>query len=60
MSVLETALKVKEAACEINRAGSLEKNKILFKIKQILIENKSLILAENALDIDQAKKKGLS
>ena len=59
MNVFETAAEVKKAVAEINKASSLEKNKILANIKKVLVENESLILKENMIDIENAKKKNL-
>lgn len=56
----ELGRKAKEAEAVIASASTLEKNNALAAISKALIENKELIIAENAKDIAAAKENGMS
>ena len=56
----ELGRKAKEAEAVIASASTLEKNIALAAISKALIENKELIIAENAKDIAAAKENGMS
>ena len=56
----ELGKKAKEAEAVIASASTLAKNNALAAISKALIENKELIIAENAKDIAAAKENGMS
>ncbi len=59
-TVFELAAKVKNSSIQINKANSLQKNKLLINIKNSLIQNSSAILKANECDLKLAKQKNLS
>lgn len=56
----ELGLKAKNAEPAIVSASTLQKNNALSAISKALIENKNLIMAENAKDLQKAKENGMS
>lgn len=56
----ELGLKAKNAEPSIVSASTLQKNNALSAISKALIENKNLIMAENAKDLQKAKENGMS
>lgn len=61
MSYIEELGKnAKGAAPFLAAAGSLEKNKALAKISEMLRANKAELIAENKIDIENARKNGMS
>ena len=61
MSYIEELGKnAKDAAPFLAAAGSLEKNKALAKISEMLRANKAELIAENKIDIENARKNGMS
>ena len=56
----ELGIKAKKAEAVIASASTLVKNNALAAISKALIENKELIIAENAKDIAAAKENGMS
>lgn len=56
----ELGKKAKAAEAFISSASTMQKNKALAAISKALIENSSLIIAENAKDIAAAKENGMS
>lgn len=56
----ELGKRAKAAEAFISSASTMQKNKALAAISKALIENSSLIIAENAKDIAAAKKNGMS
>lgn len=56
----ELGKRAKAAEAFISSASTMQKNKALAAISKALIENSSLIIAENAKDIAAAKENGMS
>lgn len=56
----ELGKRAKAAEAFISSAPTMQKNKALAAISKALIENSSLIIAENAKDIAAAKENGMS
>lgn len=56
----ELGLKAKNAEPAIVSASTLQKNNALSAISKALIENKNLIMTENAKDLQKAKENGMS
>lgn len=56
----ELGKRAKAAEAFISSASTMQKNKALAAISKALIENSSLIIAENAKDITAAKENGMS
>ena len=56
----ELCKRAKAAEAFISSASTMQKNKALAAISKALIENSSLIIAENAKDIAAAKENGMS
>ncbi len=60
ISILNIAKKAKQASFEVANLSSEKKNEVLAKIAELLLANKAEILAENAIDIANAKQAGLT
>ncbi|MCX8030795.1 MAG: glutamate-5-semialdehyde dehydrogenase [Thermodesulfovibrionales bacterium] len=58
--ILQKAKEAKEGARSLARASSKQKNTVLIKMAQALIDSQNILLTENKKDIEQAEKKGLS
>ena len=60
MDILSCALGVKKDSRQIFLADTKKKNDVLKAIEQQLLENKDIILEKNKLDVELAKKNGMS
>lgn len=60
MTVLEMGEKAKIASFELSKLSTDEKNNILKKCASALVENLSVILNANKIDLDNAIEKGIS
>ena len=60
MTVLEMGKNAKNAAMALGRLSTEEKNNILKKCAQALLDNCEEILDANKVDVDEAVKKGIS
>lgn len=58
--MMEIAKQAKQAAMEVARCSSIQKNEALLKIAEKLEQNAENIKKENAIDIDAGKSAGLS
>lgn len=57
---LEKAIKAKEASLAFSKSNSKDRNAALLEISNTLLSSSDAILAANQLDVDNAKKSGLS
>ena len=54
------AEKARQAKYSLRRAGSEQKNQVLEKIAQLLVEKQEVVLSANQKDLEQGREKGLS
>jgi glutamate-5-semialdehyde dehydrogenase len=57
--VIEIAIKAKKAAAALGRIDSKEKNNVLLRMADALVERGAFLIAENAKDLDHAVRTGL-
>ncbi len=57
--VIEIAKKAKKASAALGRANSEEKNSVLLRMAEALVERREFLIAENAKDLDHAVRTGL-
>jgi glutamate-5-semialdehyde dehydrogenase len=57
--VIEIAERAKRAAFSLGRVSAEEKNRVLFRMADALVEGSGFLIAENAKDLDQAVRTGL-
>lgn len=57
--VIEIAEKAKKAASSLGRIGADDKNRVLLRMAEALVERSGFLIAENAKDLDQASRTGL-
>ena len=57
--VIEIAEKAKKAASCLGRIGADDKNRVLLRMAEALVERSGFLIAENAKDLDQASRMGL-
>ena len=58
--VIEIAGKAKKASAALGRVNSEEKNNVLLRMAEALVERRDFLMAENAKDLEYAEKAGLS
>jgi glutamate-5-semialdehyde dehydrogenase len=57
--VIEIAEKAKKAASSLGRIGADDKNRVLLRMAEALVDRSGFLIAENAKDVDQASRTGL-
>jgi glutamate-5-semialdehyde dehydrogenase len=57
--VIEIAGKAKKASTALGRVNSEEKNKVLLRMAEALVERSGFLIAENVKDLDCAVQAGL-
>jgi glutamate-5-semialdehyde dehydrogenase len=57
--VIEIAGKAKKASAALGRVNSEEKNNVLLRMAEALVERRDFLIAENAKDLDSAVQAGL-
>jgi glutamate-5-semialdehyde dehydrogenase len=57
--VIEIAGKAKKAAAALGKVNSEEKNSVLLRMAEALVERRDFLIAENAKDLDGAVRTGL-
>ena len=58
--IKELTKKARQAKYSLRQANSEQKNQVLEKIAQLLVEKQEVVLSANQKDLEQGKKKGLS